>query len=88
MYFTILTGIESVLPGTSDLGVITSIELSYAMRHEGRKESGGEVSSPDMCMRVHHMVTWHDFGRKLTIARNRRLRGVRPITSCLGSDLI
>ena len=47
MYFTVFTGIESVPPGMSDLGVIISIELSYAMQHEGRRESG-EVSSPDM----------------------------------------
>ena len=47
MYFTVFTGVESVLPGMSDLGVIISIELSCAMWHEGRKESE-EVLSPDM----------------------------------------
>ena len=47
MYFTVFTGIESILPGTSDLGVIISIKLSYAMRHEGRREYW-EVLSPDV----------------------------------------
>ena len=48
MYFTVFTGIESVAPSMSNLGVIISIELSYTMQHEGRRESG-EVSSPDVC---------------------------------------
>ena len=47
MYFTIFTGIESVPPGMSDLAVIISIELLYAMWCEGGKGSE-EVSSPDV----------------------------------------
>ena len=48
MYFTVFTGVESVPPGMSDLGVIISKELLYAMRCEGGKGSE-EVSSPDVC---------------------------------------
>ena len=47
MYFTVFTGVESVPPGMSDLGVIISIELSYAMRCAGGRGLE-EVSSPDV----------------------------------------
>ena len=47
LYLTIFTGIESILPGTSDLGVMIIIGFYYAMQHEGRKESA-EASSPDV----------------------------------------
>ena len=46
LYFTIFTGIESIPPGTSDLGVIIMIGFWYAMQHEG-KESKEELL-PDM----------------------------------------
>ena len=58
MYFTVFTGIESVPPGMSDLGVIISIELSYTMWCEGRK-GPEEVSSPDMHEgMLHGDVAW------------------------------
>ena len=85
MYFTVFTGIESIPPGMSDLGVIISIELSYAMWHEGRRGSE-EVSSPDM----HEGMPHGDAARflmQLTIARNQWLWDVCPIASSLGSDL-
>ena len=78
MYFTIFTGIESILLGTSDLGVIVSIELSYAMQHKGRRESG-EVLHPLTCVRsMPHgdaaQILMHD----LTKAWNRRLLECSP----------
>ena len=41
------TGVESVLPGTSNLGVIIMIGFWYAMQREG-KEKSKEESFPDM----------------------------------------
>ena len=46
LYFTIFTGIESIPPGTSDLGVTIQIGFGYAMQHEG--EESNEVSFPDV----------------------------------------
>ena len=42
LYFTVFTGIESIPPGTSDLGVMIMIGFWYAMQHEG-KESKEEL---------------------------------------------
>ena len=47
LYFTVFTGVESILPGTSDLGVTIIIRFWYAMQPEG-KERCEEVSSPDV----------------------------------------
>ena len=65
MYFTVFTGIESIPPGMSDLGVIISIELSYPMWHEGRR-GPEEVSSPDVCEGMPHC----DAAQSLTWAYN------------------
>ena len=46
-YFTVFTGIESILPGTSDLGVTIKIGFWYMMQHKGKGESK-QVSSPDV----------------------------------------
>ena len=46
LYFTIFTGIESVLPGTSDLGVIIMKGFWYTMQCGG-KEKSKEESFPD-----------------------------------------
>ena len=43
LYFTVFTGIESVLPGTSNLGVMNMIGLWYAMQHEGKEKSKEEL---------------------------------------------
>ena len=61
LYFTIFTGIESVLPGTSNLGVMIIIGFWYAMQHGGREESE-EVSSPD----VHESTLCGDTVQSLT----------------------
>ena len=47
LYFTVFTGIESIPPGTSDLGVITMKGFWYAMQRRGREKSK-EESFPDM----------------------------------------
>ena len=45
LYFTVFTGVESVPPGMSDLGVMIIIGFWYAMQREGKEESE-EASSP------------------------------------------
>ena len=47
LYFTIFTGVESVPPGTSDLGVTVKIGFCYMMQHEG-KGKFKEVLFPDV----------------------------------------
>ena len=56
LYFTIFTGIESIPPGMSDLGVMIMIGFWYAMQREGKEKSKEESSLT--CMKVHCMVTW------------------------------
>ena len=47
LYFTIFTGVESILPGTSNLGVMIIIAFRYMMQcTEG--EGYEEVSPPDV----------------------------------------
>ena len=43
LYFTIFTGVESILPYTSDLGVTIQIGFRYA-QHWGRWKVQGSVS--------------------------------------------
>ena len=47
LYFTIFTGIESISPGTSNLGVMIKIRFQYVMQREGKEESK-EASFPDV----------------------------------------
>ena len=47
LYFTIFTGIESIPPGTSNLGVMIQIRFRYTMQHEERGEFQ-EVLFPGM----------------------------------------
>ena len=47
LYFTIFTGIESILPGTSNLGVTIKIGFCDMMQRE-RKGKFKEVLFPDM----------------------------------------
>ena len=80
MYFTIFTGVESIPPGMSDLGVTISIELSYPMWHEGRRRPE-EVSSPDM----HEGMLHGDAAWFLTRAYNSTKS---MVTGCLPHCLI
>ena len=47
LYFTIFTGIESVPPGTSNLGVTIMVGFGYTMQRKG-KEEFKEALFPDM----------------------------------------
>ena len=65
LYFTIFTGIESVMPGMSDLGVMIIIGFWYVMQRDGKEESE-EVSSPD----VHKSTLHGDMVPSLTRPHN------------------
>ena len=47
LYFTVFTGVESILPGTSNLGVTVKIGFCYAMQRKG-KGKFKEVLFPDV----------------------------------------
>ena len=47
LYFTVFTGIESIPPSMSDLGVMIMIGFGYTMEREGKEESK-EASFPDV----------------------------------------
>ena len=46
LYFTVFTGVESVLPCTSDLGV--TIQIGLDTRNIGKMESSRKFYSPHM----------------------------------------
>ena len=72
LYFTLFTGIESILPGMSDLGVMINIKFEYTMQREG-KEEPEDMSSPQ----VHESMPCSDAVWFLTQPYNSMKSAVR-----------
>ena len=80
LYFTVFTGVESIPPGMSDLGVTIMIGFGYTMQREGKEESK-EASFPD----VHESTLHGDVVPSLT----RLYIGTKlVVTGCLPHYLL